>query len=152
MESKLLGRIKRDLLAALKSGDKLRASTLRLLLSAAQNAAIAKGRGAVLAEEELAEVLQKQAKQREESVEAYEKGGRSDLAEKEKQELEIVRAYLPEQLSEEEIRRLAREVVKEVGAKGPQDMGKVMGALMPKVRGRARGSAVSGVVKRLLLS
>lgn len=150
MEARTLAKIKADLLKALKSGDELRVGTLRFLLSAAQNAAIAKGKGAVLTEQELVEVLQKQAKQRRESVEAYEKGSRADLAEREKKELEIIQEYLPEMLPEEEIRRLVEEAIKEVDGKGPQDMGKVMGVLMPKIKGRADGSVVSKVVKEQL--
>jgi len=133
MEAKTLGKIKANMLEALKSGDKFRADTLRFLLSAIHNAEIAKGRDATLTEEELAELLQKQAKQRQESITAYEKGGRADLVEKETKELEIIRGYLPKQLSEEKIKKLTEEAIKEVGAKEPQDVGKVMGVLMPKV-------------------
>lgn len=150
MEAKTLGKIKANMLEALKSGDKFRADTLRYLLSVIHNAEISKGKDAVLTEEELAELLQKQAKQRQESITAYEKGGRADLVEKEQKELEIIKGYLPEQLPDEEIKKLAEEAVKEVGAKGPQDMGKVMGALMPKIKGRADGSLVSKIVRELL--
>lgn len=152
VESKTLAKIKADMLEALRSGDQPLADTLRYLLSAIHNAEIAKGKDAILTEEELAEVLQKQAKQRRESIEAYEKGGRADLVEKETKELEIIRSYLPEQLSEEEIKKLAEEAVEEAGAKGPQEMSKVMGVLMPKVKGRADGAAVSRVVRELLTS
>jgi len=150
MEADTLKKIKAELLEALKSGDRFRADTLRYLLSVIHNAEISKGKGATLTEEELAELLQKQVKQREESIAAYEKGNRPDLVEKEKKELEIIKGYLPEQLSEEEIKKLAKDAVEEVGAKGSQDMGKVMGALMPKVKGRADGSTVSRIVKELL--
>lgn len=150
MEAKTLGKIKADMLEALKSGDQPSADTLRYLLSAIHNAEIAKGKDAVLTEEELAEVLQKQAKQRQESIEAYKKGGRADLVEKETKELEIIRDYLPQQLSEEEIEKLAEEAIKEVNAKGPQEMSKVMGVVMPKVKGRADGATVSRVVRELL--
>jgi len=119
-------------------------------LSAIHNAEIAKGRDATLTEEELAELLQKQAKQRQESIDAYKKGGRADLVEKETKELEIIRGYLPKQLPEEKIKKLAEEAIKEVGAKGSQDIGKVMGVLMPKVKGQADGSSVSKIVKELL--
>lgn len=146
MQDKLLGKIKGDLLTALKSGDKFRADTLRFLLSVIHNAEIAKGKGAFLTEEELAEVLQRQAKQRRESIEAYEKGSRSDLADKEKKELKIIRGYLPKQLSEGEIKKLAQEVIGEVGAEGPQDLGRVMGVLIPKIKGRADGSVVAKIV------
>jgi uncharacterized protein YqeY len=143
-------KIKGDLLKALKSGDSSQAEILRYILSAIHNAEIAKGKGKSLTEEELAQVLQKQAKQRQESIEAYKKGGRNDLAEKEKKELEIIKTYLPEQLSEEKVRQLAEEAVKKVGASGPKDIGRVMGALMPEVKGKADGAVVSKVVKGLL--
>lgn len=152
MEADTLKKIKAELLEALKSGDKFRADTLRYLLSVIHNAEISKGKGATLIEEELAEILQKQIKQREESIVAYEKGNRPDLVEKEKKELETIKGYLPEQLSEEEIKKLAEEATAEVGAKGPQDMGRVMGALMSKIKGRADGSIVSKVVRELLSS
>jgi len=150
MEVDTLGKIKGDMLEALKSGDKFRADTLRYLLSAIHNAEISKGKGAVLTEEELAELLQKQVKQRRESIVAYEKGGRADLIEKEEKELEIIRGYLPKQLPEGEIKKLAEEAIKEVDAKGPKDMGKVMGMLLPKVKSQADGSTVSRIVKELL--
>lgn len=150
MEVDALGKIKGDMLGALKSGDKFRADTLRYLLSAIHNAEISKGKDATLNEEELIEVLQKQVKQRQESIEAYKKGERADLVEKEQKELEIIKGYLPEQLPDGEIKKLAEEAIKEVGAKDPKDMGKVMGALMPKVKGLADGSVVSRVVKEQL--
>ena len=145
-----LGKIKSDLKEALKSKDSFKAATLRYLISATHNAEIAKGRDAVLTEEELSEVLQKQAKQRIESIEAYQKGDRPDLAEKEQKEREIIEVYLPDQMSEKEIRNLAQETIKEVGAARPQEMGKVMGVLMPKLKGRADGGLVSRVVRGLL--
>ncbi len=152
MGENLLETIRGDLLAALKSGDQPKVGALRFLLSAIHNAEISKGKDAVLTEEELIEVLRKQARQRCESIEAYEKGGRSDLVEQERRELEIVGGYLPRMLSEEEIRPLIEETIKEVGAKGSSDMGKVMGALMPKVKGKADGAVVSKIVKEMLAS
>lgn len=145
-----LEKIKTDLKEALKSRDSFKAGTLRYVLSAVHNAEIDKGKGSKLTEEELATLLQKQAKQRKESIEAYRKGDRSDLVEKEEKELEIIEAYLPEQLGEEEIKKIVGEAIEQVGASGPQDMGKVMGALMPKVKGRADGSLVSRLVKEQL--
>lgn len=145
-----LGKIKADLLEALKSGDKFLADTLRYLLSVIHNAEIAKGKDAILTEEELAKLLQKQVKQRQESIAAYEKGRRADLVEKEGKELGILNGYLPKQLPEEEIKKLAEEAIKEVGAKGPQDTGRVMGILMPEVKGKADGALVAKVVKGLL--
>jgi uncharacterized protein YqeY len=92
----------------------------------------------------------KYAKQRRESIELYEKGGRQDLVEKERRELQIVESYLPKQMSEEEIRELVAKVIEEVGASSPKDIGKVMQAVMPKVKGRADGSLVNRIVRELL--
>ncbi|PJC22732.1 glutamyl-tRNA amidotransferase [candidate division WWE3 bacterium CG10_big_fil_rev_8_21_14_0_10_48_23] len=150
MEADTLKKIKAELLEALKSSDRFRADTLRYLLSVIHNAEISKGKGATLTEEELAELLQKQGREREESIAAYEKGNRPDLVEKEKKELEIIKGYLPEQFSEEEIKKLAEEAIAKVGAKIPQDMGRVMGVLMPEVKGKADGALVAKVVKELL--
>jgi uncharacterized protein YqeY len=123
---------------------------LRYILSAVHNAEIDKGKGATLTEEEMVGLLQSQAKQRRESIKAYMEGGRDDLVEKEGAELEVIQSYLPEQLSEDKVRQMAEETVKEVGASGPSDMGKVMGALMPKIKSRADGSIVSRIVTELL--
>ncbi|MEO2064889.1 MAG: GatB/YqeY domain-containing protein [Desulfurobacteriaceae bacterium] len=141
-------RLKEDMKAALKAKDKEKLSVIRMLQALIKNAEIDK-RGE-LTDEEIVSLLQKYAKQRRESIEMYEKGGRQDLVEKEKRELEIVESYLPKQMSEEEIRELVAEVIKEVGASSPKDLGKVMQAVMPKVKGRADGSLVNRVVRELL--
>ncbi len=141
-------RLKEDMKAALKAKDKEKLSVIRMLQALIKNAEIDK-RGE-LTDEEIISLLQKYAKQRRESIEMYEKGGRQDLVEKEKRELEIVESYLPKQMSEEEIRELVAEVIKEVGASSPKDLGKVMQAVMPKVKGRADGSLVNRVVRELL--
>ncbi len=141
-------RLKEDMKAALKAKDKEKLSVIRMLQALIKNAEIDK-RGE-LTDEEIISLLQKYAKQRRESIEMYEKGGRQDLVEKEKRELEIVEGYLPKQMSEEEIRELVAEVIKEVGASSPKDLGKVMQAVMPKVKGRADGSLVNRVVRELL--
>ena len=101
-------------------------------------------------DEEIIEVIVFEAKKRKESIGLFEKGRREDLAEKEKQELEILQKYLPEQLSEEDLKNLAKEAVEKVGAKEMKDMGKVMQELIPRVKGKADGSLVSKVVKELL--
>jgi len=145
-----LDQMKVDLTEALKSGDTDKALSMRYLLAEIHNAEIAKGKDAVLTEEELAAVLQKQAKQRVESIDAYQKGGRDDLVGKEKNELEMIRGYLPAQMGEDRIRELARVAIQESGAAGIADMGKVMGVLMPKVQGQADGALVSKVVREIL--
>jgi hypothetical protein len=145
-----LEKIKADLTEALKAGDTAKALSMRYLLAEVHNAEIAKGKDAVLTEEELATVLQRQAKQRQESIEAYQKGGRDDLVGKERSELEMIKSYLPEPMGEDQIRELARAAIQESGAAGMAEMGKVMGALMPKVQGQADGAVVSRIVKELL--
>jgi len=103
-----------------------------------------------LVDEEATEVIAFEAKKRRESIEGFEKGGRQDLVEKEKRELEILQKYLPEQLSEEDLRKLVQEAVDKTGAKEMKDMGKVMQELMPKVKGRADGGLASKIIKELL--
>jgi len=105
-----------------------------------------------LSEEEVMEVISSEAKKRKDAVEEFRKGGRNDLVEKEEKELEILKKYLPEQMSEEQIKELAKKVIEEIGATSPQDTGKVMGALMPKLKGKAEGRLVSKIVGELLKS
>lgn len=103
-----------------------------------------------LTDEEIIEVISSENKKRKEAVAEFEKGGRMDLVEKEKAELEILKKYLPEQLSEEEVKKLAKEIIEKIGASSPKDMGKVMGQLIPQVKGRTEGNLVSKIVKDLL--
>jgi len=103
-----------------------------------------------LTDEEVIEVISSEIKKRKESILAFEKGERKDLVEKEKKELEVLKNYLPEQLSETELKKLVKETIEKVGAKDMKDIGKVMGELMPKVKGRAEGSQVSNIVRELL--
>jgi hypothetical protein len=104
-----------------------------------------------LTDEETLEAVSYEAKKRKESIAEFEKGGRNDLVEKEKKELAILKTYLPEQLAEEEIKKLVKEAVEKTGAKEPKDMGKVMAELMPKTKGRADGNLVSKAVKESLV-
>ena len=140
--------LKNDMKEAMKAKDKVKLSTIRMIMSLIKNAEIDK-RGE-LTDEEIIGLLQKYAKQRKESIEMYEKGGRQDLVEKEKAELAIVESYLPEQLDENEIKNIVKSTIEEVGASSVKDMGKVMKAVMPKLRGRADGSVVNRIVKELL--
>ena len=105
-----------------------------------------------LQDQEVLGVVASEAKKYKESIEAFTKGGRKDLVEKEQKELEILQRYLPEQLSEEELRKLVQEAIASTGAAGAQDTGKVMAAVMPKVKGKADGSVVSRIVKEFLSS
>jgi hypothetical protein len=134
--------------AAMKARDPVRVSTLRLAMAAAHNRRIELGHE--LTDAEVIEVLDRQVKQRRESIELYRQGGRPELADAEEAELAILREFLPEPLTDAELERLARDAVAATGASGPADMGRVMGVLAPQTRGRADGKAVSELVRRLL--
>lgn len=131
--------------------DALKTSTLRLLLSALNYTEIQKGgAGYEATDEDVLAVIQKEAKQRRDSIESFETNGRQEMADKEKQELEILTAYLPEQLSEDAIKSLVSEAVSRTGATSMADIGKVMGVLMPKVKGKADGNLVNKLVREQL--
>jgi uncharacterized protein len=137
---------------AMKTQDKLKLSTLRLVNAAIKNADIearSGGKGP-LADEELLGLLQKMIKQRQESVELYDKGGRAELADQERAEIEIIKAFLPQQMSEAEAKAAIAEVIKQTGAQGMKDMGKVMAALKQGYAGRMNFGEASGLVKSLL--
>ncbi len=144
----LLDTIRSEMTAAMRARDTQRRDTLRLLIAALDNARIAAGRD--LNDEDALAALQREAKQRRESIEEYRKGGRDDLVEAEQAELTIIEAYLPDQLGEEELRAIARELIEERGASGPGDLGAVMGPLMQRVRGRADGRQANAIVRELL--
>lgn len=139
-------RIAKDLKEALKKGDAVRVSTLRLLSNSIHNEEIAKQKE--LIEEEEAAVVRRELKKREEAIGAYEKGGRPESAEKEKKEAEILKEFLPAQMSEEELGRVVEQVISEVGTSGPADFGKVMGMVMAKVAGKADGKMVAEMVRK----
>ena len=140
--------IQEDLKASLKAGDQVRSLTLRMLLAAMVNK---EKEGKEVTEEQLQDVVSSEAKKRREAEEAFLKGGRPELAEKEKAELEVLFSYLPEQLTEDEIRTLVKEAIQKTGATDPKDMGKVMGKLAPQVKGKADGGVVAKVVQQLLV-
>ena len=148
-------KLREDLKEALRSGDEIRKSTLRLALDALHKAEIP-GEGESIAtkvaldEAGALKVLADEAKKRRDAMAEFEKGGRTDLVAQERAELAILLEYLPPQLSEEDIARLAQEAIRQVGASGPAHMGQVMKVLMPQVQGRADGKAVAQVVRRLL--
>ncbi len=137
-----------DLKQAMRAGDDLRKRTLRMALSAIKLAEVDKRRE--LEERELLAILRKEVKSRQETLVEARELGREDLAEAAQAEIEILRAYLPQPLKPEEIERIARDTIAEVGATAPQDMGKVMKDLMPRMQGRADGKLVSDIVRRLL--
>jgi len=143
--------LQEELKQSMLAKDPLRTSTLRMLLSAINYAEIQKGGANYEAtDEDVLAVIQKEAKQRRDSIVAFEQGGRQEMADKEKQELEILQSYLPEQMSEEEIKKLVDEAIAQTGASSMQDIGKVMGALMPKVKGKADGGVVNKIVREKL--
>lgn len=144
-------KISTDLKSAMKSGEVLKRDTLRMLESMIKNAEIEKmKKDEGLDDAEVIEVLSRAVKQRKDSVEQYEKGGRQDLADKEKKEMEILMAYLPEQLGEEKIREIVKEVIAQTGAAGKADTGRVMGQAMGKLKGQADGNVVKRIVEELL--
>lgn len=133
---------------AMRARDEMRTQTLRMAMAAAHNQRIAKGRD--LTDDEVVDVLTKQVKQRRESIAMYRDAGREERAAAEEAEAAILAEFLPEQLSDDQIEELARAAIAETGAAGPGDMGRVMGALSPRTKGRADGRAVSDAVRRLL--
>jgi uncharacterized protein YqeY len=144
----LTEQLQSDMLAAMRGGDTLRRDTLRMVIAAAQNSA--KDKRAALTDEETVEVITREVKKRRESVQAYSAAGRTDLADAELAEIDILTPYLPEQLGADEIRVLAAEAVASTGASSSRDMGRVMAQLMPRVKGRADGKLVSTIVNEEL--
>lgn len=144
----LLTTLNDDIKTAMKSKDKDTLSILRMLKAAIQNEQIKAGRD-LDGEEELT-VLSREMKQRRDSLSEFEKAGRDDLADKVKIEITIVEKYMPKQLSEEEIRQIVQTAIDQTGATSPKEFGKVMGAVMPEVKGKADGNQVNAIVKELL--
>ncbi|MFK4565832.1 GatB/YqeY domain-containing protein [Enterococcus sp. UD-01] len=144
----LLTTLNDDIKTAMKAKDKETLSVLRMLKTAIQNEQIKAGRD-LNGEEELT-VLSREMKQRRDSLAEFEKAGRDDLADKAKIEITIVEKYMPEQLSEEEIRQIVQAAIDQTGASSAKEFGKVMGAVMPKVKGKAVGNQVNAIVKELL--
>jgi uncharacterized protein len=151
-DSQLKQRLTADMTTALKARESVRLSTLRMALAAVQKAEVAGSVAKDLSDAEVLDVLTSEAKKRREAVTAYRDAGRDELADKEQAEADILAEYLPEQLSEGEIRQLVTETIEQTGAAelGPRGMGKVMGALQPKVKGKADGAVVAAEVKRQL--
>jgi uncharacterized protein len=145
-------RLHGDMTAAMKARDELRKSTLRMALTAITKAEVAGEEARELSDTEVVDILTSEAKKRREAVTAYRDAGRTELADKEQAEADILAEYLPEQLTADEIAALVTEAIEATGAAelGPRGIGKVMGALQPKIKGRADGGAVSAEVKRQL--
>lgn len=144
----LKAQIQDSVKAAQKAGDVLTLSTLRLLLAAVQNEEIRVRKA--LSTEEIQKTISTLSKQRNEAIDLYRKGGREELAQKEEAELKILQRFLPQQLSEDEVRELIKASISESGAAGIQDLGKVMKLVMPKVSGRSDGKRVNDLAKALL--
>jgi len=141
-------RIADEMRAAMKAREQTRVSTLRMLMAAMKNTQVEKGHE--LDDDEVVEVIAREAKRRRESMDAFEKGGRHELVQKEGAELAVLETYLPEKLGDDELAKLVDEAIVETSASSPKEMGQVMKALMPKVKGRADGAAVSAAVRARL--
>ena len=148
METSLKDKITDDVKQAMRSGDKLRLSVLRLVLAAVKNAEIAKQ--TTLEDTDVLGVIAKEARQRHESIEAFKQGNRPDLVAQEEGELSVLQEYLPQQISRDEIIEAARKIIEEVGAEGPRDKGKVIPRLIAELKGKADGREINAVVTELL--
>lgn len=137
-----------DLKDSMKAGDQVTRGVLRLLNSDIKNAEIEKGGEA--GDSEVVELIKRSVKRRKDSIEQFAKGGRADLVNKEKEELAVLEKYMPEQMSEEEIRKIVKKIISESGAPNASAFGKVMGMAMKEIAGNADGSVVSGIVKEEL--
>jgi uncharacterized protein len=144
----LSDKLQADMTRAMRERDELRLEALRMAAAAVYNAE--KSAGRQLSDEELTPVLKRENKPRRESVEAFAGAGRAQVPQREQAKLDIIAAYMPEQLAEDEVERLVREAIDQAGATSPRDMGKVMGTLMPRIAGRADGKLVSSIVAREL--
>jgi len=147
------GKLQEELRKSMLAKDELRTSVLRLLLSAINYHEIQKGgAGYSASSEDVLTVIQKEAKQRRDSIEEFKKAGRQELVDKEQKELEILQTFLPKQMPEEEVAKIIESTISETGASSIQDMGKVMGALTGKLKGKANMGVVSSLVKQKLTS
>jgi len=150
----LYEQIQKEMKEAMKSRDSLKTNTLRSVIASVKNYLVSseEARAREVNDELLIDLIAKEAKKREESIEAYKKAGRDDLVSSESKELEILRSYLPEELSADEIRAIALQTIDDLKAKNPSDLGKVMRELMVRVKGRADGKLVNKIVRELLES
>lgn len=142
--------LREDMVAAIKSRDELRRSTLRMALSAITTEEVAGKTARELSDDEVLKVVAREAKKRREAAEAFDGAGRTELAERERAEGAVLAEYLPAQLSDDELETLVREAIASTGATGPQAMGQVMKAVQPQLAGRAEGSRVAAEVRRQL--
>lgn len=150
MRADLKQKLTDDLKQAMKDGDKVRRSVIRLVLAAVKNAEIA--RQATLEDGDILGIIAKEVRQRQESIEAFKQGNRQELVVQEEAEMAVLKGYLPQQMSRDEIIVAARKVIEEVGAQEPRDKGKVMPKLIAQLKGRADGREINTVVTELLAS
>ncbi len=148
MSLSILDKLNQDMKEAMRAKDKQRLTVIRSVKSSVQNEAI--NAGHELSDEEVLTVLNREMKQRRESLQEFEKAGREDLVDKIQQEISVLADYMPEQLSDKELQAVVDETIAETGASSKADMGRVMGAVMPKVKGRADGTAVRTLVQQSL--
>ncbi|MFP4975594.1 GatB/YqeY domain-containing protein [Paenibacillus sp. CN-4] len=141
-------RLNEDMKQAMKSKDKFALSTIRMVRSTIKNLEIDLKRD--LDDSEVLDILSREIKQRKDALQEFEKAGRDELAESTRAEIEIIQKYLPEQLSEEELKVIVQQTIQETGASSKSEMGKVMSALMPKIKGRADGKLVNQTVQQFL--
>lgn len=146
----LADQLQSDLRTAMKARDTESVATLRMLVAAVKTARVAAGHSGEVTDAETTDLLTREAKKRMEAADAYDSAGRPELAERERRELEVIRRYLPEQLSESELRTAVDAAIAATGATGVTDLGKVMSAVMPKVKGRADGRLVNQMVRERL--
>lgn len=142
-------RIENEFKAAMKTRDAIKVSTLRMLKAAINNDKLDRNKK-TLSDGEIIKIAQQQVKQHKDSIEQFKKGKRDDLVEKETKELEILLAYMPEQIPDEELKKIIEETVKELGVTSKKEMGRVMKAVMEKVKGKAEGKKVSQIVSGIL--
>ena len=150
MEANLKQKLTDDLKQAMRDGDTVRRSVIRLVMAAIKNAEIA--RHATLENTDILGIIAKEVRQRQESIEAFRQGNRQDLVAQEEAELAVLKEYLPRQMTREEIIAAVRQVIEEVGAQGPSDKGKVMPKLIAQLKGKADGREINAVVTELLSS
>ena len=146
---KLEQKITNDLKDSIKNKDRIRTSTLRMMIASMKNLAIEK-KAEELEDQDVIKVLSKQVKQHNDSIESFKKGNRADLVEKETKELEILKSYLPQQLGEDKIEEIIKKVIAETGASSKSDFGKVMKLSMQELKGQADGKLVTSIVQKLL--
>ena len=144
--------VEQNFISAFKAKEEIAISTLRMLKSSLINKMIEKrmAKDEVLPDEEAVSVIKSEIKKRQDSIEAYQQGGRADLVAKEQAEVEVLKKYLPQQLAEEEVKKIVQETIAEMGVSSPSDFGKVMGNVMSKVKGQSDGNVISRLVKEEL--